>query len=186
MLQCTPLSKLLEDSCWQLVFSVPWLLPAALISVHFCFFMCVTEWVGGAGNRGAQVGPGERGGGAYVPGPELWEPVQPGRRVSGAVAFLLLQFTRTWGSGAQHTRHSSLAPGSAFWDISAFCSAGIFLASFPFLCRCFRWSASWVLAGQQTRTSHHRTILKVHFSPANLKRCGVLSLARPLGCLSSL
>lgn len=35
------------------------------------------------------MGPGERGGGAYVPGPELWEPVQPGHQVSGAVVFLL-------------------------------------------------------------------------------------------------
>lgn len=49
--------------------------------------------MGGAGNRGAQVGLGERGGGADVPGPELWEPVQPGRRVSGAVAWRCWRLT---------------------------------------------------------------------------------------------
>lgn len=37
--------------------------------------------MGGAGDRGAQVGSGECGGGAHVPRPQLWPHLQPGPQV---------------------------------------------------------------------------------------------------------
>lgn len=43
---------------------------------HSC--LCVPERVGGAGDRGAQVGAGERGGGAHGPRPEPRRLLQPG------------------------------------------------------------------------------------------------------------
>lgn len=49
--------------------------------IPVCVRVCVSERVGGAGDRGTQVGTGERGGGADVQGPELWELLQPGREV---------------------------------------------------------------------------------------------------------
>ena len=46
----------------------------------------MSERVGGAGDRGTQVGAGERGGGADVARPQLWNLLQPGHQVQDALA----------------------------------------------------------------------------------------------------
>lgn len=48
-----------------------------LCLVLYCCLVC-SERVGGAGDRGPQVGSGERGGGAHVERPELRDPLQQG------------------------------------------------------------------------------------------------------------
>lgn len=73
------------------------------ISVPVCF---TSERVGGAGDRGTQVGAGERGGGADFPRSELWKPLQPGRQVRHVLGQRGPLYHRICSEDSENTGHA--------------------------------------------------------------------------------
>ncbi|AWP09987.1 Hypothetical protein SMAX5B_014884 [Scophthalmus maximus] len=64
------------------------------------------ERVGGAGDRGTQVGAGERGGGADFPRSELWKPLQPGRQVRHVLGQRGPLYHRICSEDSENTGHA--------------------------------------------------------------------------------
>lgn len=102
----TLVKKLLHSCCWT--GPTCW-----LVGLTSSVCLCVSERVGGAGDRGTQVGLGERGGGADVQRPELRNLLQSGPQVHH-----VLKYREPASSGTSANASELSRPERRFWTSS--------------------------------------------------------------------